>query len=181
MKKIVLISLIVLCFSLVILSSAWAQNWAAIPPYNILWPLWSPVLSPPDPITGVPTPLVTQLTSSSILPVQPVLGWNPSSFEWPMSITMPWLFYNGPTGLLFFDVIYGMNPWPPPSLLDPTGAPNPIALAPDFTFSPLPLLKETQYILELGNLTYMFAYGNALGINPVSLLNAAAIWGYPPF
>lgn len=54
-----------------------AQIWQSLPPYNVLWPLWSPVLSPPDPLTGIPTPLVTKLDQDTILPVQPALVWNP--------------------------------------------------------------------------------------------------------
>ena len=159
-----------------------AQNWQAIPPYNILWPLWSPTLSPVNPATGVPTPILTSLTSNTVLPVQPVLGWNPNSFSWPMSITMPWLFFNGPTGVTFFDVLYGLNPWPPPSFIDPVaGTPIPITLAPDYTFSPLPDLKETQYIFELANLYYLTVYGAMLGVAPESLLSFADIWGTPIF
>ena len=54
-----------------------AQLWQALPPYNVLWPLWSPVLSPPDPVTGIPTPLVTELDKNTLLPVQPAFIWNP--------------------------------------------------------------------------------------------------------
>ena len=43
-----------------------AQNWAPIPPYNLLWPLWSPALSPADPVTGVPTPLLSSINQQSI-------------------------------------------------------------------------------------------------------------------
>ena len=138
----ILIATFSIIIGLVVVPVIHSQNWQAIPPYNILWPLWSPTLSPPDPVTGVPAPILNQLTSNTILPVQPIMGWNPNSFLWPMSITMPWFFYNGPTGVLFFDVLYGLNPWPPPSFLDPAGAPIPISLAPDFTFSPLPDLRK---------------------------------------
>ncbi len=54
-----------------------AQLWQALPPYNVLWPLWSPILSPADPVTGVPTPLITELRKDTVLPVQPALVWNP--------------------------------------------------------------------------------------------------------
>ncbi|MGA1867936.1 MAG: hypothetical protein ACMUJM_05240 [bacterium] len=158
-----------------------AQNWQALPPYNILWPLFSPSLSPPDPVTGAPTPLLNELASDTILPVQPVMGWNPNSYSWPMSITMPWLFYNGPTGVVFFDALYGLNPWPPQTFLDPAGAPIPITLPPDYTFSPLPDLKETQYLIPLANQFYLTVYGVPLGINPTSLLTFADIWGTPIF
>lgn len=158
------------------------QNWQALPPYNILWPLWSPTLSPPDPLTGVPVPLIAELASDTILPVQPVMGWNPNSYEWPMSITMPWLFYNGPTGVVFFDAFYGLNPWPPPSYFDPiTGAPIPISLDAGYPFAELPDLKESQFLIELANLTYMSVYGIPLGIDYSSLLNFAHLWGIPIF
>ena len=69
----------------IIIASFWlftnigyAQLWKAIPPYNVLWPLWSPILSPPDPVTGLPSPLVTTLNESTYLPVQPAMVWDPS-------------------------------------------------------------------------------------------------------
>ncbi|MGA1864012.1 MAG: hypothetical protein ACMUHX_03010 [bacterium] len=70
--------IIIVCLAFVFLaySFSYAQYWAALPPYNLLWPLWSPILSPPDPITGLPSPLTTELTSSTILPVQPGLAWD---------------------------------------------------------------------------------------------------------
>ena len=93
---------------------------------------------------------------------------------------MPWFFFNGPTGVMFYDVLYGLNPWPPPSFLDSaTGAPIPITLPLLYSLSPLPDLKETQYIFELANLTYLTAYGASLGILPSSLLTFADIWGTP--
>ena len=48
--------------------------WVALPPYNVMWPLWSPALSPISPITGLTTPLLTSLTRNTVLPVQPGLG-----------------------------------------------------------------------------------------------------------
>ena len=65
-------------------SSALAQDWAIMPPYNLLWPLWSPVYSPTNPATGLPTPLLSEITSTTILPVQPVYLFNPNGFEFPM-------------------------------------------------------------------------------------------------
>lgn len=181
-KYVIFLICCMMAAALIFSPAAQAQNWQALPPYNILWPLWSPILSPPNPVTGVPTPLLTELAWDTILPVQPVLGWNPNSFSWPMSITMPWLFYNGPTGVVFFDVLYGLNPWPPSTFIDPaTGAPIPITLAPGYTFSPLPDLKETQYIFSLGNLTYLTAYAAMLGVSPTSLLQFADIWPSPIF
>jgi hypothetical protein len=181
-KYLILIVAFSIMMGLFFSHSVQAQNWQALPPYNILWPLWSPALSPPDPITGVPSPLITELTSSTILPVQPALGLNPNAYSWPMSIVMPWFFFNGPFGVEFFDVLYGLNPWPPPSFLDAaTGAPIPITLPLLFSLSPLPDLKETQYIHELANLTYLIAYGDMLNIDPASLLTFVNIWGIPIF
>ncbi|MGA1825308.1 MAG: hypothetical protein ACMUIP_11670 [bacterium] len=65
------------------------QYWSALPPYNLLCPLWSPVLSPPDPATGVPTPLVTELTPATVLPVEPVLAWDTVSLvTWALFYTI---------------------------------------------------------------------------------------------
>ena len=163
--------------------TAMAQDWAALPPYNIMWPLWSPTLSPPDPLTGVPTPLITELSSSTILPVQPVLAMNPYGIASPMGDVFPYLFYNSPGGVLFFDLFYGLNPWPPPDFLDPvTGSPIPLTLPIGFTFYAVPtwrLSVEYQYFVDLANLSYLIASGNALGVSPASLLTYSDIWGLP--
>ena len=66
---------------------AQAQYWVELPPYNTLWPLWSPALSPIDVISGEPVPLVSSLASTTILPVAPGLTWDPS-------LPYPWLLYN---------------------------------------------------------------------------------------
>jgi hypothetical protein len=103
-------------------SSVTAATWQPLPPYNTLWPLWSPVLSPVNPLTALPVPVVSQLTPSTILPVQPGLTWDPRN-------TYPWLLYNTPFGLCYYDPYYGINQWPPSSLLNPlTGLPAPIDL-----------------------------------------------------
>jgi len=180
--KIVLLSITLICLCLVIPSSAQAQYWQALPPYNLLWPLWSPVLSPPDPVTGIATPLITELSSSTILPVQPALAMDPQLYIGPMGLVPPLLFYNGPTGLLFFSSVYGLNPWPPPSYLDAIGNPVPLTLLPGYSLYPLPLLIDVgvPFLVELANSTFQFAYGNALGIDPATLLTAAQIWGVSP-
>ncbi|MEW5802801.1 MAG: hypothetical protein AB1847_11935 [bacterium] len=99
-----------------------AQNWTALPPYNTLWPLWSPVLSPVSNTTGLPTPLVTSLTPGTVLPVQPALTWHPS-------LRSPWLLYNTPLGMAYYDPIGGINLWPPPILTNQiTGSPITITL-----------------------------------------------------
>ena len=159
-----------------------AQYWTSLPPYNIMWPLWSPSLSPPDPVTGLPTPLISELSSSTILPVQPVLGQSPYAQITPMGDLFPYLFYNSPGGVVFFDLFYGLNPWPPPAFLDPTGAPIPLTLPLGWSFLPVPswrLPVEYQYFVDLANLSYLIAYGNALGVSPASLYTFADIWGFP--
>ena len=182
------ILLLILGMILLSFQVAQTQNWVAMPPYNVLWPLWSPILSPLN-AAGIPTPLVTELTRNTILPVQPCIAYDPYILDlpgpatgWPMGWQPPWLLYNGPAGLLFFDTLYGLNPWPPPSFLDAaTGAPIPITLPLLYSLSPLPDLKETQYIFELANLTYLLGYGDILGVAPASLLTFADIWPSPIF
>ncbi len=132
--------------------SAKAQYWTALPPYNTLWPLWSPALSPIDPITEEPFPIISSLSANTVLPVQPGLTWDPA---WPN----PWLLYNTPSGLLFYDPLYGINLWPPEYLFDPiTGSPVPITLPGGY-----PLLAPTdetwlQLHISTGNQAYQLAY-----------------------
>ncbi|MCL6582370.1 MAG: hypothetical protein K6U11_01910 [bacterium] len=190
-KRYLVILLFVLAIVAVRVSVAKAQNWAALPPYNILWPLWSPVLSPPN-AAGSPTPLVTSVTRNTILPVQPALVLDPTWWTlkgpvsgWPMGEQPPWLLYNTPTGLVFFDVLYGINPWPPAKYLDPTtGAPIPISLLAGYSLiDPTPAtlpITQAIYLFDLANLSYLLAYGNALGVSPSSLLTAAQVFGLPP-
>lgn len=155
-----------------------AQYWAAIPPYNVLWPLWSPALSPVDPITGVPTPLVTSLTRNTILPVQPGMAWDPCQ---PNVEAFPWLLYNIPAplggGLVYWDVYYGMNPWPPSYMLDPvTGAPSPITLPLGWSIlSPIGL-EHFGWFTPLANAIFSYRYGVPIS----NLLTTADIWGFTP-
>ena len=68
-SKFVKITILFFFFIFCMLSyKAEAQLWEPLPPYNLLWPLWSPVLSPPDPVTGEPTPLVDSLYENTVLP-----------------------------------------------------------------------------------------------------------------
>jgi len=80
-------------------------NWVALPPYNTLWPLWSPALSPINSYTGLPTPIVTNLYPSTVLPVQPGLTWDPY-------LGHPWMLYNTPSGMVYYDPFVGINKWP---------------------------------------------------------------------
>lgn len=108
---------------------AHAQNWAALPPYNTLWPLWSSALSPLD-AGGVPVPIVSELTKSTILPVEPGLTWNPS-------LNYPWLLYNTPLGMAYFDPIGGVDFWPPSSLIKSNGSIKVLTLPTDYAALPV--------------------------------------------
>jgi hypothetical protein len=94
---------LILCYK----SSATAQNWIALPPFNTLWPLWSPTLSPVDPVTGAPTPIVSELSPDTVLPVVPGITWDPA-------LTIPYLLFNGPEGLVYWsDHWTPIQSWPP--------------------------------------------------------------------
>lgn len=155
-----------------------AQYWAALPPYNVMWPLWSTILSPPNPATGLPTPLVPVLNRNTILPVQPALAWDPLQ---PGGSGMPWLLYNTPLalggGLLYWDVYYGMNTWPPSYMLDPaTGAPAPITLPLGWSVYLPTKLDAYYWFLPIANSVYSFQYGVPIA----DLLTTADILGLPP-
>jgi len=154
-----------------------AQNGALMPPYNVLWPLWSSVLSPVDPLTGLKTPLVPELTRNTILPVQPAIAWDPTTSIWALYNTPP-LFGSG---LLFFDRLYGLNSWPPPYLYDSVaGIPNPITFT--VTWSLLPATGATgggqAFFIPLANAIYALTYG-LTGPEYLNLLTTAQIWGFP--
>lgn len=148
------------------------ENWAAIPPYNLLWPLWSPPLSPVDPVTGIATPLVAELTNATLLPVQPALFWDPARLY-------AFALYNIPGslggGLTAFDPYYGLNPWPPSYLLDDLGAPAPIFLPLGFQFLPQ---KPISDIYTWGNILYNLQYPS---VPLSSLLTPAQLWGLSPW
>lgn len=158
--------------------------WESIPPYNILWPLFSPVLSPRvgpiDPISGLaaPVPLLSSLTNNTILPVEPVFVFDPCQ---PDVAGMGFLVYNTPPafggGLTYWDPYYGINPWPPSYMLDPlTGAPSPIALPTGWPFvdpGSLIDLKHFEWFVPLGNAIFSLYYG----VPTINLLSTADIWG----
>ncbi|MGA1867937.1 MAG: hypothetical protein ACMUJM_05245 [bacterium] len=188
-RKIICIVFVCLVFAVVVSGGLFssrdtqAQYWAALPPYNVLWPLYSPVLSPlvgpVDPLTGLaaPVPLVSELTASTILPVQPAIAWDPCQ-------PAPWALFNTPptisTGLLFFDQAYGLNTWPPPYLQDPiTGAPNPITYLLSLTLIAPVDIGHLEYLIPLANITYAQTFG-LNGAAVLDLLSAADIWGLPP-
>jgi hypothetical protein len=156
-----------------------AQNWVPIPPYNLLWPLWSPALSPPNPVTGVPTPLLSSLTSDTFLPIEPVLLWD------PVLRGFPYILYNIPQplggGMVYFDQYFGLNHWPPSYLLDPiTGFPNPISLPAGFaSLSPI-IIDPFADFLSIANLYFLAEYPPGSFATAVSnLLTTADIWALP--
>ena len=121
-KSLILILAVVVFSGLIYASIGQCQNWTALPPYNTLWPLWSPALSPINAITGLPTPVVSNLARTTVLPVQPGLTWDPSR-------TNPWLLYNTPFGLCYYDPLIGVGSWPPAGFINPaTKAPVPLTL-----------------------------------------------------
>ena len=155
-----------------------AQYWASLPPYNLLWPLWSPPAVTDfnwDPLVLLgTTPILTELSRTTILPVQPGLAWN-------IGLGHPWAMYNIPLtfggGLAFFDITYGFNTFPPPSLLDPaTGVPVPITLPLGWSLYLPTKLKGFEYFIPLANTVYSTRYGVPIS----SLLNSVDIWGLPP-
>ena len=183
-----------------------AQNWVALPPFNTLWPLCSPALSPVDPITGLPTPIVSDLSPGTVLPVEPGLTWDPA-------FNYPYLLFNSPDGLLYFNALGGLEggllPWPP-GYLQPTFneagnlwtlPPVPITLPAGYAdLTPTPPLWLAQWIpVAFANYFYNFpppgysahdwSYGDAINLN-LSLTNfilstipfylsATDILGYP--
>lgn len=114
-----ILGVIILC-GLIYSPAVQSQNWTALPPYNTLWPLWSPALSPVNSLTGLPTPIVTSLTSSTVLPAQPGLTWDPA-------LANPWLLYNTPLGMAYYDPVLGVGLWPPAGFLS-AGTPVPLSL-----------------------------------------------------
>lgn len=126
--------IIFMVFGLIFSPIALCQNWTGLPPYNTLWPLWSHVLSLADTTTGIILPIVTSLTPATALPVQPGLTWNPG-------VSYPWLFYNTPLDMIYFDETFGLNTRPAFGLLTPlTSTALQISLSADFAAFP-PLLS----------------------------------------
>ncbi|MGA1824672.1 MAG: hypothetical protein ACMUIP_08400 [bacterium] len=128
-------------------------TWVAVPPYNTLWPLWSPTLSPIDPITGTPVPIISSLTTNTVLPLQPGLTLDPR-------ISYPYLLYNTPLGMAYYDPLWGVNLWPPRNLLDTLGNPLPIDLSLILGWSILAPTSSTWLVanVPVGNSAYYNAY-----------------------
>ncbi|MGA1840405.1 MAG: hypothetical protein ACMUIU_07245 [bacterium] len=154
LRNVLLILIISLALGLIFSPMALCQYWTALPPYNFLWPLWSPALSPVNPVTGLPTPIVSDLYPSTVLPAQPGLVWNPV-------LSYPYFLYNSPVGMQYYDVIYGINTWPPSYVWNPvTGAPVPVGLPAGYGFLPATDPLWIQQNLPVANLAYLAEYPN---------------------
>ncbi|MEW5802105.1 MAG: hypothetical protein AB1847_08375 [bacterium] len=153
-----------------------AQNWTALPPYNTLWPLWSPALSPISASTGLPEPLVTSLSPNTILPVQPGLTWDPV-------LRYPWLLYNTPMGLAYYDPAVGIDLWPPRILVNQiTGLPIVLTLPAGYADLPPTTASWLASNVPAANWAYMTAYPNYSSAAPafpqptiVSLMTPTAL------
>lgn len=164
-KHILVFQMLLAVFSLMLITfpvPTHGQNWTILPPYNTLWPLWSPTLSPLNPVTGLPVPIITSLKPSTILPVQPGLTWNPA-------LSYPWLLYNSYSGLMYYDPVLGVDLWPPANLVDPiTSTPLPISLPVNYAaLTP----TDPTWILNtvaFANLIYPIAYGAIVTISSIS-------------
>ena len=144
-------SLIVLALTFfIIVPMSHAQlNWWPLPPYNTLWPLWSPTLSPPN-VLGVPQPIVSSLTTDTVLPIQPGLTWDPA-------LKYPWLLYNTPSGLAYYDPFFGIDLWPPDYLFI-LGAPFPITLPKGFSTLLPTSTAWLSAVVPVANNTYYTSY-----------------------
>lgn len=168
--------ILLLSFVLLISPKAKAQNWFAMPPYNLLWPLWSPAFSPINALTGLPTPLVTTLTSHTLLPAEPALAWDPA-------MAFPYLLYKNPAilggNLLYYDTALGFNPFPPSYLLDPiTRLPVPLTLPLGYDLFPFTDQLTFGPIITAANLEYNTLYPPlTFWTTPLAnLLTPALIW-----
>lgn len=145
-------------------------NWWPLPPYNTLWPLWSPVLSPPN-VLGVPQPVVTSLTQNTVLPVQPGLTWDPVNQKYP------WLLYNTPLGMVYYDPLFGIDLWPPSYMQSPLGLPLPLNLSLVKWSTLLPTSTAwLQTNVPIGNNTYYTTYPQyAPLLTPASIVGLTLI------
>ncbi|MGA1868126.1 MAG: hypothetical protein ACMUJM_06215 [bacterium] len=136
------------------LAATTGPTWTALPPYNTLWPLWSPSLSPIDPVTLLPVPIVSDLAPSTVLPLQPGLTLDPRK-------SYPYLLYNTPLGMAYYDPLWGVNLWPAPDLVDPVlGIPLPIDLSLILGWSTIAPTSSTWLLanVPVANSAYYNAY-----------------------
>lgn len=151
-KKILICCMISICL-FILVPSVQSQNWASLPPYNVLWPLWSPILSPVDATTQLATPVVSNLSRFTYLPYQPAIAWDPY-------MPYPWFLYNSPFGLVYYDAFQdSFSMWPPLYLINPlTFEPAPIALPSNYAaFPPVSSTFLGEYV-PIANEAYIDQY-----------------------
>ncbi|MGA1824477.1 MAG: hypothetical protein ACMUIP_07405 [bacterium] len=180
-SKLFMVVLICLIAGFIISSTVSAQYWQAMPPYNILWPLWSDVLSPN--VSGVPTPLVSSLTSTTQLPVMPAFVWDIGPYN---IYGHPYFLYNAPAslggGLFYYDQLTGFNTFPPSEYLLPGGGlyVNPLPAGYEYLIPGIGF-NNFDWHTVLANNAYIayFAYvPDALSY--YDLLPGDELWGSPP-
>ena len=162
-----------LAVSFVMNSTASAQYWQAIPPYNLLWPLWPQSLNYTSPWTGNSTPLVSWLDSNTLLPVQPAWVWN-------YNLDYPWFLFNAPTSLggnlYYWDMWSGFHPFPQ------AGTVNASISLPWFYQYSSPSFSNFSLSATLANISYALSFLGYTGATPyTSLLSPLQLWGNPPF
>lgn len=144
-----------------------AIYWWPLPPYNTLWPLWSPALSPLN-AAGIPIPIVSRLTPETVLPVQPGLTWDPD-------LAYPWLLYNTPAGMAFYDPFFGVDLWPP-DYLTVFGIPLPITLTSKWTTLLPTSTAWLSAVVPVANNAYYTAYPQFTNLaTPASILGIPAL------
>ncbi|MGA1869452.1 MAG: hypothetical protein ACMUJM_13010 [bacterium] len=164
-------------------SSLSAQYWYAMPPYNVLWPLWPDLSASTDSVNGIRTPVITSLTSTTQLPSMPAFIWDVGPLN---TWSKPYFLYNAPVslggGLYMWDQITGFSTFPPPAYLlaDGTIYVNPLPVDYEYlipglgfnNFDWLTILANNEYI------SFFAGVPDALGY--FSLLTGAEIWGVAP-
>lgn len=176
-RKNLLLCLLILIISIIFFmnSSVSAQWWESIPPYNLLWPLFVPELSPVDALSGLPTPIVNTLQRDTVLPKWPVWVWNPNR-------SYPYFLFNGPwtSNLQFYDYYSGFHPFP-----DPTNVTiPPITLPANWPFAVPPFSQVDFAIMaNTATLTYVVEalYKNILLYDPLTLTLGTPLTPAAPF
>ena len=179
--KLFIVLIVFLTVGFMITSTVSAQYWQVMPPYNLLWPLWSDVLSPN--ISGIPTPIVSSLTSSTQLPVMPAFVWDIG----PNNIyDNPYFLYNAPPslggGLMTWEPLTGFNTFPPSNYLLTGG---------DIYVNSLPIgyeylipgdgFNNFDWLTILANNAYISYFASAADrLNYFDLLPGDQLWGTPP-
>ena len=150
---------------------AQAQNWVSMAPYNLLWPVWTPVLSPLNPLTGLRVPLVSEVRYNTILSKQPAMLWDPSKES-------VYFIYNIPQDLGGGLIAYmgseqGLQPWPPSYLINfKTGEPAPLELPRNYESLHLPDTQTQKEFIIAGNYAYLEKYPGTTLLSPDLLFSS---------